>query len=120
MLLFDPGLVVEDCADLSIGDHINAWQDGRLFHAGIITDLLPAMGLFWIRERALGERRLLDMNDLTITRVLPPLFGSQRPQEPEIQTTERRLLIPLKSSNPEDGQTGHLLAVRGISSESFA
>jgi hypothetical protein len=70
MNFFDPDLVVQNCADLSIGDHINAWQDGQLFHTGIVTDLLPAMGLFWIRERALGERRLLDMSELEITRVL--------------------------------------------------
>ena len=72
MIFFDPDLVVQDCADLSIGDHINAWQGGHLFYTGIITDLLPAMGLFWIRERALGERRLLDMSELEVTRDLHP------------------------------------------------
>ncbi|MFE4541051.1 hypothetical protein [Arthrobacter sp. NPDC056727] len=72
MMFFDPDLVVQGCADLSIGDDINAWQGGHLFHTGTVTDLLPAMGLFWIRERALGERRLLDMSELEITRVLHP------------------------------------------------
>jgi hypothetical protein len=69
MIFFDPDLVVHDCADLSMDDHVNAWQGGHLSHTGVITDLLPAMGLFWIRERALGERRLLDMSELEITRV---------------------------------------------------
>lgn len=72
MIFFDSDLVVQDCTDLSLGDHINAWQGGHLFHTGVVTDLLPAMGLFWIREWALGERRLLDMAELEITRVWQP------------------------------------------------
>lgn len=77
-MTFDPDLVVQECADLSVGDQVNAWLDGRLFHTGIVTDLLPTMGLFWIREQALGERRLLDMSELEITRVTHPA-----PQDPE-------------------------------------
>ncbi|MFP3461982.1 hypothetical protein R5O87_14130 [Arthrobacter globiformis] len=77
-MIFDPKLVVRDCADLSVGEQIHAWQAGKIFQTGIITDLFPAMGLFWIRERALGERRLLDMNDLQITRMPHPA-----PQKPE-------------------------------------
>lgn len=77
-MIFDPDLVVYECADLSVGDEINAWQGGCLFHTGIITDVFPSMGLFWIREQALGERRLLDMSELQITRVPRPV-----PQESE-------------------------------------
>ena len=80
-MIFDPDLVVHECGDLSVGEQVNAWQGGRLFHTGIITDLLPAMGLFWIREHALGERRLLDMSDLKITRAVKPV-----PQEAEPET----------------------------------
>lgn len=72
MIFFDSDLVVQDCTDLCLGDHINAWQGGHLFHTGVVTDLLPAMGLFWIREWALGERRLLDMAELEITRFWQP------------------------------------------------
>jgi hypothetical protein len=68
-MIFDPDLIVHECKDLSVGDEINAWQGGRLFYTGIITDLLPAMSLFWIREPALGERRLVDMSELQITRL---------------------------------------------------
>jgi hypothetical protein len=67
-MTFDSDLVVRTCMDLSVGEQVNAWQGGRLFHTGTVTDLLPAMGLFWIRESALGERRLLDMSELEITR----------------------------------------------------
>ena len=77
-MTFDPDLIVHERADLSVGAQINAWQDGRSFHTGITTDLLPAMGLFWIRESALGERRLVDMSDLQITRAPCPA-----PQESE-------------------------------------
>lgn len=72
-MIFDPDLVVHECADLSVGDQVSAWQGGQLFHVGIVTDLLPAMGLFWIREWVLGERRLLDMSELEITRVPHPV-----------------------------------------------
>ena len=76
-MTFDRDLIVHDCADLAVGEQINAWQGGRLFHTGTITDLLPAMGLFWIREQGLGERRLLDMSELQITRVV-----HRAPREP--------------------------------------
>jgi hypothetical protein len=68
-MIFRPELVVQECAELSVGDEIHAWNGGRLFLTGTVTDLIPTMGLFWIREQALGERRLLDMSDLAITRV---------------------------------------------------
>jgi hypothetical protein len=77
-MAMDFGPVVSDCAELSVGDQINAWQCGRLFHRGTVTDLLPEMGLFWIRDEALYERRLLDMSEVRVTRALPPA-----PQEPE-------------------------------------
>jgi hypothetical protein len=77
---FDPDLIVHECADLSVGDQINAWQGGRLFHTGIITDLLPAMSLFWIREPALGERRLVDMSELQITRLPRPAPQESEPE----------------------------------------
>lgn len=67
-MISDSDLVVHDCADLSIGDEINAWQGGQLIFTGIITDLLPALSMFWVRERSLGERRLLDMSEHEITR----------------------------------------------------
>lgn len=76
-MIFDADLVVRTCMDLSVGEQVNAWQGGRLFHTGTVTDLLPAMGLFWIRESALGERRLLDMSELEITRAVKPT-----PQDP--------------------------------------
>ena len=68
-MTFDQNLVVHECADLSVGEQVTAWQRGQLVHKGIITELLPAMGLFWIREQALGERLLLDMSELEINRV---------------------------------------------------
>ena len=87
-MIFDPDLVVHECADLSVGDQIYAWQGGHLFHTGIITDCLPALGLFWIREPALGERRLVDMSDLQITRAPGPVPQESAPQQPEKQTGE--------------------------------
>ncbi|WP_353710690.1 hypothetical protein [Arthrobacter sp. K5] len=78
-MIFDPDLIVHECADLSVGDQINAWQGGHLLHTGIITDRSPALGLFWIREPALGERRLMDMSELQITRVPHPVRQESEP-----------------------------------------
>lgn len=78
-MIFDPDLIVHECADLSVGDQINAWQDRHLLRTGIITDRLPALGLFWIREPALGERRLMDMSELQITRVPHPVRQESEP-----------------------------------------
>ena len=63
----EPKCVVSNCADLSVGDEIDVWSDGRLVH-GTVTDLLPHLGLFWIRETLLNERRVLDMAHVQVTR----------------------------------------------------
>jgi hypothetical protein len=76
-MAFDPGLLVYNCADLVPGDEIQAWQDGRLFHMGTVTEVLPGMSLFWIHEYPLGERRLLDMTELDVIRT--PLTAPDGP-----------------------------------------
>lgn len=78
-MLFDPNLEVRDIADLSVGEQIQAWQGDRVYETGTVTDLFPAMDLFWIRERVLGERRMLDMSDFQITRVSDPEAYDQKP-----------------------------------------
>lgn len=71
-MFFDPNLQVRDCSDLSVGEQIQVWQGDRMYETGTVTDLFPAMGLFWIRERVLGERRLLQMSDFQIIRISNP------------------------------------------------
>lgn len=54
---------------LSAGDEIEAWHNGRLFHRGTVLRVLPSVGLFWIRDRRTGTRRLLDLDALDVVRV---------------------------------------------------
>ncbi|MBT2512559.1 hypothetical protein [Arthrobacter sp. ISL-30] len=61
--------VVRNCRELLVGDEIEAWHRNRLFHRGRVTNVLPDMGLFWIRDAQTGGRKLLDLGELDIVRV---------------------------------------------------
>ncbi|MFF2344840.1 hypothetical protein [Pseudarthrobacter sp. NPDC058119] len=58
-------------AQLRIGDQIEAWHRGRLFHKGRVTDVVPALELFWILDARTGARKLLDPEALEIRHVEP-------------------------------------------------
>lgn len=57
---------------LRIGDFIEAWHRGKLFHAGRVTDVVPALELFWIMDARTGTRKLLDPEALEIRHVPDP------------------------------------------------
>ena len=61
---------------LNTGDHIEAWHNGKLFHQGRVTHLVPALDLFWILDARTGTRRLLDPEALVIVRVEAPTGGT--------------------------------------------
>jgi hypothetical protein len=54
---------------LRIGDQIEAWHNGKLFHRGRVTDVVPALELFWILDARTGTRKLLDPEALEIRHV---------------------------------------------------
>lgn len=56
-------------AQLRIGDQIEAWHRGRLFHKGRVTDVVPHLELFWILDARTGTRKLLDPEALEIRHV---------------------------------------------------
>jgi len=60
-------------AQLRIGDEIEAWHRGRLFHKGRVTDVVPALELFWILDGRTGTRKLLDPEALEIRHVEAPV-----------------------------------------------
>ena len=53
---------------LQAGDYIEAWHNGKLFHQGRVTDVVPKLDLFWILDARSGTRRLLDPEALDIIR----------------------------------------------------
>lgn len=61
-------LIVRACVELSQGDEIEAWHDGRLVHRGKVTETVPTLALFWILDARTGTRKLLDMEVLEIVR----------------------------------------------------
>ncbi|MDR6414911.1 hypothetical protein [Pseudarthrobacter sulfonivorans] len=54
---------------LQAGDYIQAWHNGKLFHQGRVTDVVPSLELIWIQDSATGTRKLLDPEALEIVRV---------------------------------------------------
>ena len=60
-------------AQLRVGDQIEAWHRGRLFHRGRVTDVVPHLELFWILDARTGTRKLLDPEALEIRHVEAPV-----------------------------------------------
>ena len=71
----DNGAAVTTCTELSVGDDIEAWHNGRLFHRGRVTQTVPLMELFWILDSRTGARKLLDVEALEIIRCVPDAAG---------------------------------------------
>ncbi len=69
------GTQAEPTVRIEPGQHIEAWHNGKLFHQGRVTDVVPSLGLIWIRD-ATGKRKLLDPEALTIV-VTAPAPASQ-------------------------------------------
>ena len=63
---------VQSCGELSVGDQIEAWHNGRLFHRGEVIRTVPATDLFWILDERTGTRRLIDSEALVIVRAEAP------------------------------------------------
>ncbi|GGH90806.1 hypothetical protein ACFFGR_19910 [Arthrobacter liuii] len=70
-------------AQLRIGDQIEAWHRGKLFHKGKVTDVVPALELFWILDARTGARKLLDPEALEIRHVDPARAGLDAPPKPQ-------------------------------------
>jgi hypothetical protein len=75
---------VQSCGELSVGDQIEAWHNGKLFHRGEVVRTVAATDLFWILDERTGTRRLIDAEALVIVRVPVPeaRFGAEAPHAP--------------------------------------
>lgn len=63
---------VRSSVELSAGDRIEAWHNGRLYHRGIVLKSVAGTELVWIEDVTTGRRRLLDLDSLEICRVPGP------------------------------------------------
>lgn len=59
---------IHSSAELSIGDEIEAWHNGKLFHRGQVSQTVASMDLFWMVDAKTGTRRLIDVEALVILR----------------------------------------------------
>jgi hypothetical protein len=59
-------------AELSAGDEIEAWHNGKLFHRGRVSRTVASMDLVWILDSRTGARRLIDVEALVILRAPAP------------------------------------------------
>lgn len=60
---------VTSCKELSAGDKIEAWHNGKLFHLGEVLRTVADTDLFWILDERTGTRKLIDAEVLVIRRV---------------------------------------------------
>ena len=67
---------VLSCEELSVGDEIEAWHNGKLFHRGEVIRTVAATDLFWIVDERTGIRRLIDAEALVIRRAAVPAAKS--------------------------------------------
>jgi hypothetical protein len=63
---------VHSTSELSVGDEIEAWHNGKLFHRGRVNQTVASMDLFWIVDSRTGARRLIDVEALVILRASAP------------------------------------------------
>ena len=72
---------VQSSGDLSVGDQVEAWHNGKLFHRGKVIRTVADTDLFWILDEGTGSRRLIDAEALVIVRVAAPRaeYGSEAP-----------------------------------------
>ena len=54
------------CAELRLGEFIEARINDKLLTRGEVTETMPSQELLWIREESLGCRRLLDLTEIDI------------------------------------------------------
>jgi hypothetical protein len=63
-------------AELSVGDEIEAWHNGKLFHRGRVSKTVASTDLVWIQDARTGARRLIDVEALVVLRASAPADAS--------------------------------------------
>ena len=95
---------VQSCGELSVGDQIEAWHNGKLFHRGEVVRTVAATDLFWILDERTGTRRLIDAEALVIVRAPVPgaTYGSETPRGPHAPAARSAasVLPPVKAAAP--------------------
>ena len=72
IMYVDEARHIRSSSELSVGDEIEAWHNGKLFHRGTVTQTVRDLDLFWIVDSRTGTRRLIDAEALVILRASAP------------------------------------------------
>jgi hypothetical protein len=94
----DDARKIRSSAELNVGDEIEAWHNGKLFHRGAVTQTVTGVELFWILDARTGTRRLIDAEALMILRPAGPSKAktpSPSPSRAPDRTTAGSSHIPL-------------------------
>lgn len=76
------GRHIRSCAELSPGDRIEAFRDGRSLHRGRVLAVVPELDMFWILDSRTGTRQLLDLDQLRVLRCPLRVLPSPPDQDP--------------------------------------
>lgn len=77
---------IRTSSELSVGEEIEAWHKGRLFHRGRVTETIPTTDLFWIVDSRTGARKLLDVEALEIVRAEPARVDTAKAEPARVDT----------------------------------
>ena len=93
---------VQSSGELSVGDQVEAWHNGKLFHRGKVIRTVADTDLFWILDEGTGNRRLIDAEALVIVRAAVPRaeVGSLAPLVPHAPAARNgvSVLTPVKGA----------------------
>lgn len=62
-------VAIGSCDEPASGDAIEAFCNDTLVHRGLVVEIAPERGLFWILESVTGSRRLLNIAELQVLRL---------------------------------------------------
>jgi hypothetical protein len=58
--------------ELCRGDRIQAWVGSERQYVGVVELISPELDVAWVRDVALGERKMLDLRECRLYRDHPP------------------------------------------------
>lgn len=64
------GRVIRECADLTPGAIVQAWERDRLVHCGRVSQVVPSMGMLWIIDARNGVRRLVGTAEFDVVLII--------------------------------------------------
>lgn len=97
--------IVQQVTELQVGEDIQAWHNGKIYHDGTVLRTLPSLGLIVIRTSG-GAEVLLDAHVLRIRRLTSPV--KRKMTKHPLQNTNSRKRASLKDRSTLSPTNGSL------------